>query len=347
MTSDSLIRYLTQRTSKMDRRNRLHVRSTGEIIDLAARVYQTLGWTFLKLTVVPSLFCLAAVTFFFRYVLPAYFLTKSPGSESAQVLEMAATTALAVFVAAPLLLLGASYTSAVVSSLVSDHMLGNAPDPAAAEAVGRRLFGRLFLLSLRIVLIASAGMVVAIGLMALAGHVASITAESDATAGLILLGAWLAFAAAFVGFLFVLQRYALAPAALVLEKTGISEACRRSAFLLRASAGHSGGGGAVWSVYLLLLILLVPVWGGISASLDLINYPDSVQAQISGFPFAGALVEALGLLPMFLVLWTLTPVWAATMTILYFDRRIRLEGYDIEALAEDVWHADRSRRFEL
>ena len=52
----------------------------------------------------------------------------------------------------------------------------------------------------------------------------------------------------------------------------------------------------------------------------------------------------LALVPYFLSLWVVIPVWAVTVTIIYFERRVRLEGYDIEALAADVWHPEREDR---
>ena len=35
------------------------------------------------------------------------------------------------------------------------------------------------------------------------------------------------------------------------------------------------------------------------------------------------------------------------VTTILSERRIRLEGYDIEALAKDIWRADKHRRFGL
>jgi hypothetical protein len=47
------------------------------------------------------------------------------------------------------------------------------------------------------------------------------------------------------------------------------------------------------------------------------------------------------------MLWVLIPVWCTTTTILYFERRIRLEGYDIELLARDMVRSRKESRFEL
>jgi hypothetical protein len=347
VTSDPIARYLSQRTAKMDRRNRLRVMTTNEIIDAAMRVYQALGWTFLKLTVVPSLFCLAAVTFFLRFVWPQYFLTERGSSESTQLMEMASTTGLALFVAAPLFVMGVSYTSVVVTQLVSEYMVGNAPSPEGADAKGRQLLTKLFWLNLREVFLASGGFLVSLGLLALAGHLGNLSDSSNAMVTAVLGLAWLGFVAGGVTFLVVITRHALAPTVMTLEGTGTSLAGKRSWALLKGFGIHLGGANAVWNLYLLLGLLWLLVYGGISGSLSLFGYPQNIEALVAGLPFAPVIVAGLGLVPMFLALWTLMPVWAATTTIIYYDRRIRLEGYDIEALAEDVWRADRSRRFEL
>jgi hypothetical protein len=53
---------------------------------------------------------------------------------------------------------------------------------------------------------------------------------------------------------------------------------------------------------------------------------------------------ACDLIPIYLTLWVCVPVWAVTVTIIYYERRVRLEGYDIEALAADVWRPERENR---
>jgi hypothetical protein len=262
-------------------------------------------------------------------------------------IEVATTTALALFVAAPLFIIGVSYTSVIVTHLVSDYMVGNAPSAEAAETRGRQLLGKLFLLNLREVLLASGGILVSLGLLGLSSYIASITSESDSAAALILILAWLGLVTGTLFFFFIISKHALAPVIMTLENTTVREASKRSSNLLKSYGYHGSGGGTVWLLYGLLLILWLLVGVGISASLELLGFPQNIRGMISALPFAPLILEALLLLPTFLVIWTLTPVWAATTTIIYYDRRIRLEGYDIEALAEDVWRADRSRRFEL
>ncbi len=321
--------------------------SSGEVIDAAIRVYQQLGWTFLRLTLVPSLFCLASIVFFFDYVLPSYFVTSNASSQSVQMGEMAFTTALALFIAAPLFVIGLAFASAIVTRLVSDFMLGNPPNVDEALAGARRITWRMVWLLLRVILLSSVGTLVALGLLMISGALGSSTSESDATAGIVLVLAILGFVVGGVTFLWVWQRSALAPAAMVLEDRGVKEASQRSTSLLKSHPYHGTGAGTVWLVYLLLFVLYLLMVNGVGGSLAELGFPDNVRGWMAGIPFAGLFTEALRLVPLLIAVWTLVPIWAATMTIIYYDRRIRLEGYDIEALAQDVWRADRARRFDV
>lgn len=324
--------------------------NNAEFLDMAFRVYQVMGWTILRLAFVPSLFCLAAVTFFFRYVYPAYFETTHPDSIGGQVVEVAIATGLAVFVAAPLFLVGVSYMSIAATQLVSEFMIGDAPSPAAAASQARKKLMSVFWLNVREMLISSGGILISLGLLALSAYVSTVTSESDASAGLLVILAWFGFAAGLVMFLFVQSWHAIAPQVMTLENAergSAKAATRRSKQLLKAMNNHGSGFGAIWVLYCLLFLLFLFIGAGISGCLSLAGFPENIRGMIASWPFAPVILELVSLLPTFLVIWTLVPLWAIATTIIYYDRRIRLEGYDIEALAEDVWRADRSRRFEL
>src|ERR1044072_7574842 len=173
VTSDPVAGYLNQRTSKLDRRNRLRVMNGREFLDVAFRAYQTMGWTILKITLVPSLFCLAAVTFFFWYVLPSYGVTRTPGSTANQIMEAGSTTGLALFVAGPLFLVRLSYPSIVATKLVSDFMVGNVPSAQSADAAGRLRLTSLFWLNARQLLLSSGGILMSFGLLAVSDVIRS------------------------------------------------------------------------------------------------------------------------------------------------------------------------------
>ena len=76
--------------------------TSSEVIDTAIRIYQQLGWSFLKATVVPSLFIVAALAFIIDYVLPSFFTTKDASNLTTQFGEVAFAVGLAIVVGGPL-----------------------------------------------------------------------------------------------------------------------------------------------------------------------------------------------------------------------------------------------------
>src|ERR1700735_1411383 len=108
VTSDPVFRYLSQRGAKFDRKNRMRIMNSSEVLDMALRIYQRLGLTFLRLTVVPALLCLASIGFVQNYVLPGLFMTKNNGAPGQVLADVAGALGMAVFVGGPLFLLGVS-----------------------------------------------------------------------------------------------------------------------------------------------------------------------------------------------------------------------------------------------
>lgn len=319
----------------------------GEILDMGLRVYQMLGANFLRLAALPSVFCLAGIAFVGTYVLPSLFWTNNPDSIAHQFGEVAWALGLAVGVGGPLFLLGLSYITTAVTLLTSDYMVGNVPNLEAAERTSLRMLGRLFVVTLRELLISLSGVLISLGIMIGGALLKQVTPSTDATAGILVLMGGLGLVAGFFVFLFVIAGHALAAPAAVLEDLSPSQASRRSKELLRAVPFHGSGTGTLWSLYLLIGFAMLVLLGGIYGSFGILQVEQNVERLTDGFPLQSLILGALNLLPWFLIVWTLVPMWAATVTILYYERRIRLEGYDIEALAQDIARSDRASRFQL
>lgn len=321
--------------------------TSSEIIDSAIRVYQQLGWTFLKLTVVPTLFIVAAIAFVTQYVLPAFFVTKDASSLSTQFGEVAFAVGLAAFVGGPLLVMGVSATTAIVIQLVSDYMLGNVPSSEAAIRAAKRTLITLFRVHFWELLLSCGGIVAAIGLSILSSLLDKTIQNESVIAGLIALCALCGFGVGGLMFLVIVSRHALSAPIAVLENVGPRAASKRSVQLMKGMGPIVSGYGNVWSLYAVLFFVSLITYVGLGQVLGQLGYPDRFASYLDNLPFSGVLIEALRLIPTFLWVWSIVPVWSATITIIYYERRIRLEGYDIEALAADVWRSDRQNRFEL
>lgn len=334
------------RTSRVNRRERLRLMRPGEVLDMALAVYQSAGWQILRTTALPTVLCLACVAFILNYVLPSFGMTSDAENVKAQVGEAAWTLTIAMGVGGPLFLLGLAISSGIVISLVADFMLGRVPNTKSAVQAGMRSLKGLFALCMYELLIGWSGVLGATVLMMISA-VLPQNGTNDALAALFTGIGVFGYAFGWITLPLVLLRHALAPAAVVLEGAKPFQAARRSIALMRGSHWQPSGYGTGWLLLATLGILLLLLLPGMALSLQALGLSSDVRL-FSDIPFLSqAIAQALGLLPYFLAIWTLVPVWCAGVTILYFERRIRLEGYDIEALAQDAWMADRSSRFEL
>lgn len=320
---------------------------TNEALDLAARAYQHTGWPMLQAVAIPSLFCLAGFAFFWSYAFPSLWTTRNPGSTQVQIAEAGFALALAIFVAAPLFLIGASFATAVATRLVADYMVGNVPHIEGAVRAARGKLGAMFKLLFRQMLIGSLFFLAAM-LMLMASAFITVANPTSlegpaAIAGLATFGLMLGF----LWIPFVLCRTSLAPAAMMMENVSAREATRRSASLLK-SEGRSGSGyeTIINGLILVALLYLLGGWGLYALSSEL-GIGTFIADKIVGSSWTDLLDALFGYLPWYLVIWITIPLWATICTIVYFERRVRKEGFDIELLAQDVWRTDQSRRFQL
>ena len=125
-----------------------------------------------------------------------------------------------------------------------------------------------------------------------------------------------------VGALFVAALVILSPAALLFERVGVFSAIGRSFELVK---------GRYWSIVLLVLVIFLAflvigvVFGGILGAV--------AGAAGSEDETAGAIVSFLSNTALTAVT---TPLFAAIVTVLYFDQRVRKEGFDLQLLAEGM-----------
>ncbi len=118
-------------------------------------------------------------------------------------------------------------------------------------------------------------------------------------------------------------RFAFVPQVLVLERTRVFQAFRRSWTLVY---------GSTWRVlgYILLLFLIVAITGGIlgavaGAALAFIGGREGIALAGAVGAIAGILIE---------------PIRAGGLTLLYYDLRIRREGFDLKRMVSTMESPD-------
>lgn len=285
--------------------------------------------------------------FFWSFAVPSFFSTKDPNSTATQFAEAGMALGLGLFVAAPLFILGMSYSAAVATHLVSDFMVGNVPNVQGAKRGAKRRLRSVFGLLMREVFGGCFFFLVALALLFLSVMLTEGTESGDFTPVLTSGLGTVAIVAGLVWAPIAMIRDALSPAAMIMENLGTSAAMKRSRSLLKSEGPHANGYDPLVHVLVLIGILyLVGAWGLMALSSEL-GIGSFLADQFVGSSWADLLDSAFGYLPWFLVIWVTIPLWSTVSTILYFERRVRKEGYDIEVLAQDVWRTDQSRRFQL
>ena len=320
--------------------------SSNEVVDTAVGTYQELGPMMLSHTVLPTLLCVAAFAFLSAYVFPTFGVTSHPDQMIAQVGEVITTALIALVVAGPLFVIGLSYTSAFVTGLVSDAMVGNMPDPSTHLKRARAILPKLVGLTFWEILTSLGGLVIG-GILLMTSAMLSSNIDTNMASGAV---AFIAVIAIMVGFLsvpFVLSRHLLAVPVVVLEGLKPRQAIKRSVDLMRRLYHNESGYNSAVSLMFLSLFLGAFLVLGLFFTFSALDLIPFVDARLANSGFHDLAVEGLKVLPWFLMIWTVVPLWCTGATVLYYERRTRLEGYDIEALAQDLWKHAKQNRFEL
>jgi len=224
----------------------------------------------------------------------------------------------------PLSFLGMCVTAvgfgALVASASAAYLTGQPLEPAAALRQALARAGRLVGVLLLAYLIMAGGLLVTGVLLGILTPMVIRGGSSVVATGLFGLVALGGVVGSIAWLLVALPRYANAVPPVMVENAGVLTALRRSRELSRGSARRILG--LVLLTVVILVVLTVMV--------------GEVVAALFG---NRTLANALG----GFVLIPLYPATAAVMTLLYYDLRIRREGYDIELMArglEDAPAAD-------
>jgi hypothetical protein len=311
------------------------------------RLFQAIGWRLLRISVGPALLCLASVSFTTEYALPRFLVTDHPEVFQAQIGEAMVTFALLVFIAGPVFLTGVAATVAGVTVLVSDYILGNVPDERLAQRRVVEVLPRLFVLSFRDAFIQFGGFLFVFFVFATAAYLGSFGPQYSDLSGWMFMFGCLAIIPAVIFFLYNGGVRALTPSVLILEDLGIREASKRSKYLAKARDPRGTGQFTLFQVSMTAIFLMILLEVGIYAMKSILGLDAQLQSLTNLLPFPALWQQAIDLVPIYLALWFTIPFIASAATLLYYDRRIRFEGYDIEVLASEIATSDRQVRFRL
>ncbi len=313
-------------------------RSIGELIELTERLYRTLfrqtvkhaGWTF-------ALFFVAS-SFFGAVILPNVFSTRSPNDNWAQAAELTAAAASAVLIAAPMLAIAAAYLTGICATLAGQLILGEEVDGAGARSrASRRLWTIARVIGSSLLRLAMLPIFTG-AMLALSGFASSQGGPMALLFSVVAVGLF-CLSMLFVPLLLV--RLSLSPIVSAMEDLPAKQVAARSRALMQARWGHPNGLGAIFALAGVCLMLGLLAWLGFSVAVTLASFlaepiiqalPGIVRRAVEGF---------LSLLAPVLALGFVIPYWSFGLTAIYFDRRVRLEGFDVITLQEDIKNGGR------
>jgi MFS family permease len=194
------------------------------------------------------------------------------------------------------------------------YRVGEVDAMAAVRAAGSR-YGSLLGVTILIWLAVAAAFAVA---PIIVGLLLAIAGAGESTAlGLMVLAVIVGIVAAIV----VLTRLSLAVPALMVERAAVTQAMRRSNELVRGGAGRLFG--------ILLLVGII-----VSIVTSVMSLPFQIALFVPAVPQAlGLVLATAGAIVANLLRYSLL---AVAFVLLYFDRRVRTEGYDLSELAREL-----------
>jgi hypothetical protein len=222
------------------------------------------------------------------------------------------------------LIIGSLAEAAIVLAVSNSYLRGD-PDPMVALRSTLRRFGAILLsVSIKYFLI-GLGLIVSLFVVMIPLGIVMVALRGTMTESdnLMVVGALglifviVAFAGALPVALYIFARYFAVPATVILEGVGVRAGLRRSSELSRDIKRKIVG------TLALPFIIVVIIQFIVMALAEQLPGPDIVSFLISQLP------------P-----FVLTPILAVIATLLYYDARIRKEGFDIEMMAAELGSAE-------
>ena len=316
-----------------------------EVVDVAIRSYQALAWTFLRQTIFPTLFCVAAWLFVAHYL--GVMFNSNETQPWKQAGELTIKLAMSLGVALPIFLIGVSWITAIITSLASDWILDRVPNGPAASARALQMLPRMAAAMTREAFVCLGACLISLLLLFVSQLIPDngSTGYSGAIAAVAIIGLIVGGLIA----LFVFVVHALVPSIIVVEGLKAGAAAKRSRMLLSSVDAKRQNPGQA-SLILLGLVAFFSLLGTVGAWSTFEGLASISEGLKNWMP--GTVVNVLAtatweLVPVFLVLWLVLPIWALGTVATYYATRVRVEGYDIDLLAVEVAQQDKRARFEI
>jgi hypothetical protein len=310
--------------------------TVGQLYDAAFGIYRKKGWDLIRLTLVPSAFVFAVLALGYELVVRDLLTTSAVGDAIAELMELGGTLILLFGLVAPPLLVSYALMTGVVGQWVAERTMGREP---TAAALWSSVLRRVLILS-QVVGLVLLHTLLPLGI-ALMFLVVSALASGSIAAPIVAVLGIIGLAIGPILGLFTLGRYCMAPVVALQEGLRARDAMRRAKYLtgevvIAERARIPRVDIALTGMFVVILLLQLVYWASFAIPIgSLLDF-----LQTSGYAvdstLARVLYTGLSLLALYAAFALLHPVAIAFVVLTYFDRRIRIEGLDIELLAAEA-----------
>lgn len=346
---DALSDFVDKRLGGFDRRAWLKPMDSKDLMDVTSKIVHRIGLQAIRASVVPSAWVAIALVFTIQVVVPLYSTTRDASSFQTQMQDLAIAILATLFVAIPLIVFGVTKIGLIGSKLVSEYVLGsdeaifreNLPPRSEAKAFGTAvltgivaMLGVILLITYLVVLVLLEPLIPASGIW-------------DALLQYGLRGIDYMIFLSILWFFGIGVRCFLTLSICENEHLYGFAALKRASKLMKSSRVS----GVVDSPVSYLFGL------GVSAGFmafivlgTLYGFGESFWSSRSlpkSLPFRDVFELAWAIFPVYLMVVFLAPLTSLCSGILYFERRVRYSGLDIQLLAMEAERGRKKNRFTV
>lgn len=278
--------------------------------------------------------------------LPAIFsVDEGRTSPIDQISQVTSSVVAALVFGLPLMLGSLAYAQSLIALLTTQFLLGETPSLPKAQGI---VLDRWKLIAKSQLLLAARALVmpfICLVLFAVGsfGEDSALSGVSSTLAVLTLLLsiAWVPSIA---------THNALVPVIAVTEDITARKIFKRNSELLsQVKIGnvvvHRSGKELMGQIWGTIFLLAVVSGFGYGALLSLFDISTEAQRMFQNDGTSAIVRSVITMIPWFLALWCGVCIWSVAIAVVYFDRRIRLEGLDIDLLAKEANHRTRGSDF--
>lgn len=331
---DSPEQFMQKRMRSVDRRRLLQPRTSSQIVEFTARVYQKLAWPIMKLTFTSTCLFFIALMFFQAFILPGIFQTRAPDDITQQFEEVLFIVGIGLFVGLPIALFSMAHSIGVATRAVAEYVLEQKIDTTRALEAANRGVKTMLSLLFHVFLRSGIYLVAAGTLFMVSAYFENI--GNQGLAEIMTVVAVLGLIVTVIITPIFFGSVSLAPAVAAIEEVNPKQALKRGGTLIKRTRHIASGYDALVHVWLVAFFSAVLLWSGTYGVLELTTLLDMLR-DLSGRSVVWSIVaESIAALPGLVTVWLLIPYLSCGLTVIYFDRRVKLEALDIETMAHDV-----------